>query len=159
MLFSTYTTVVFDMPEQAKTKAREYFNTSYNCAQSVLSALLEKKKRYFKEAPYLAAGFGGGIGHEGQTCGAVSGAIMAIGVLAAQRTSDVREHKKLTYELTARFLKEFREKRGTTICRELIGFDVGDAQARAEAEKKGVFQEVCSHLVEDAVGIVLAMFP
>jgi C_GCAxxG_C_C family probable redox protein len=149
---------VFEMPEQAKTKAREYFGSSYNCAQSTLRALLETKKCYFKQAPYLAAGFGGGIGRQGQTCGAVTGAIMAIGVLAAQKTSDVKEHKKLTYELAARFLKEFREMKGTTICRELIGFDVGDPQAHAEAEKKGVFQDICSHLVEDAVGIVLAMF-
>jgi C_GCAxxG_C_C family probable redox protein len=145
--------------DNAVTNAKKYFGSGYNCAQSVLRALLERKKSYFKEATFLAAGFGGGIGHQGQTCGTVTGAIMATGVLAANKVTEVSEHKKLTYELVGRFLEEFKEKNGTTLCRELVGIDIGDAKARAEAEKKGVFQNLCPRFVEDAVGIVLGMFP
>jgi C_GCAxxG_C_C family probable redox protein len=50
----------------------------YNCAQAVLGAFCEESGLDINIAFKLANGFGGGI-RCGETCGAVSGAVMAIG--------------------------------------------------------------------------------
>jgi len=151
--------VVFEMVEDAVASALKYFSSDHNCAQSVLRSLLEHKKLYFKEATRVAAGFGGGIAREGQTCGAVTGAIMAIGAIEGRLVPEFLDHKKATYEIGKRFLKHFKEKHKTCLCKELIGYDVGDPEQYREAEKKGVFRDLCTSFVEDAVRIVLDLFP
>ncbi|RDE10775.1 MAG: hypothetical protein C4K49_12545 [Candidatus Thorarchaeota archaeon] len=147
------------MVEDAVASALKYFSSDHNCAQSVFRSLLEQKKLYFNEATKVAAGFGGGIAREGQTCGAVTGAIMAIGVIEGTRVPEFQDHKKATYEIGKRFLDEFREKHNTCICKELIGFDVGDPVQHSEAEKKRVFRDLCTGFVKDAVRIVLDLLP
>lgn len=84
---------------------------------------------------------------------------MAIGVLVGKKTTDVAEHKKQTYELAEKFLNQFRRKHGSTLCCELTGYDIRDPNARAEAEKAGVFKNLCPGFVEDAVEIVLNLVP
>jgi C_GCAxxG_C_C family probable redox protein len=60
--------------------ALKYFDTNYNCAQSTFCAILNHKGLEFYQAPFLAAGFGGGLAYSGNQCGVVAGSIMAIGV-------------------------------------------------------------------------------
>ncbi|MHA1213454.1 MAG: C-GCAxxG-C-C family (seleno)protein, partial [Candidatus Heimdallarchaeota archaeon] len=83
------------MTKEIKTKVLDYFKGDYNCAQSVLKAILEEKGLFFSEAPAVAANYGGGIIGRGEICGAVSGALMAIGVVATQYEDELVEQKKL----------------------------------------------------------------
>ena len=55
------------------------FKGGFNCSQAVLSVFCEELGLDKETAARIAGGFGGGIGHLGETCGAVTGAIMAMG--------------------------------------------------------------------------------
>ena len=147
------------MSDELEKKALDFFNQYYNCAQSVLLTVLEHKGKTFENATQISAGFGGGIAHQGNTCGAVSGAIMALGILEGSNTSNLREHKDNTYELGEKFHEKFRKIHGTTICRDLIGIDITDEAARNEAIQSGHFMNTCPKFVADAVRIVLDLVP
>jgi C_GCAxxG_C_C family probable redox protein len=140
-------------------KAKEYFSTGYNCAQAVLRTVLEEKGLYFEQVPIVAAGFGGGISRRGEMCGALTGAVMAIGMLAYQTEKDVSKHKALTYKKVAEMLEKFNEFHGTPVCNELVGIDMTDAEARKKANEEGIFSTICPKFVETAVNIVLELFP
>lgn len=140
-------------------EAKEYFTTGYNCAQAVLRSVLEKKKLYFEQAPIVAAGFGGGISRRGEMCGALTGAVMAIGILTSENEKDISRHKALTYEKVAEFIEKFNEIHETPICNELVGFDIRDPEARKKGNEEGVFRELCPKFVETAAKIVLELFP
>ena len=140
-------------------RARSYFGKNHNCTQSVFRSVLEEKDLLFDEAVLLAAGFGGGIGLEGATCGVVTGGVMAIGILLGQEFNDPDEQKKQAYIISRKFLKKFRKKHESTICRDLLGVDINDPVVLQEAEKSGLFYEVCPPYIETAVQLVLKMFP
>ena len=135
--------------------AREYLASRYNCAQSVLKAVLEEKGVFFDEAMSLSSGFGGGIAWEGRTCGAVSGAIMTIGVLNGPQNDDVVQGKQSTYKLSNILIERLKEKLETIQCYELIGVDMKDPEAKKAARERGVFSDQCSEFVATAVRIVL----
>jgi C_GCAxxG_C_C family probable redox protein len=147
------------MSDELAKKVLQFFDQDYNCAQSVLRAVLEHKDKMFDYATLISAGFGGGMAFQGETCGAVSGAIMALGILEGQNTINTRDHKNATYKLVGKFNERFREKFETTICRDLTGIDMSNEEARNDAIQNGHFRETCPKFVENAVRIILEMFP
>lgn len=140
-------------------KARDIFLGNYNCAQAVFRVVLEEKGLCFNQAPIVAAGFGGGISRRGEMCGALTGAIMAIGVLHDQKYNEPGEHRKYTYESVGELIEKFKAINKSPICNDLVGFDVRDPVARQKGNDEGVFKTICPKFVEDAVKIVLEMFP
>lgn len=143
------------MTESATKKARYYFSSEYNCAQSVLRSVLEHKKLQFPEATQAMAAFGGGIAHQGETCGAVSGALAAIGVVLGSKISSVVDHKNRSYEVADEFLKRFNGEFGTTHCSGLVGVDMRNPDERRRAMESGRIKEICPRVVEKAVSLVL----
>ena len=104
-------------------KAIEFFET-YNCAQSVLAAYAEDHDLEKDSALQAAVGFGGGMGRLQETCGAVSGAIIVLGLSSRFREGDGRDKINAVYPKVQRFLNEFSKTYGTTKCRELLGCDL-----------------------------------
>ena len=60
--------------------AEQCFRSGFTCSAAVFSAFSEELGLDTDTARKIACGFGGGISHTGNICGAVSGAIMAIGL-------------------------------------------------------------------------------
>ena len=57
-------------------RAVRRFAEGFNCSQAILSAYAEHFGLEEETAMKVAAGFGGGMGRLGRTCGAVTGAFM-----------------------------------------------------------------------------------
>lgn len=120
---------------------------------------LEGQRTHVQLCPIYNERFGGGISFSGQQCGAVSGAIMSIGIIVRKTTSDVREHKSITHRLSLEFMDKFREEFGTIRCDDLTGVDMSDDKAFKSAYEEGVFRNTCPKFVTTAVRIVMDMFP
>jgi len=135
------------------------FLDDHNCAQSVLITFLEHKGLAVKEAVHLAAGLGGGVGLQGKTCGAVTGGVLAIGLMMGQTISNLGRSKNETYGVTMRFLKRFRREFSSQMCNDLVGFDMADPQQLQAALDKDHFKQTCPKFVEGAMKILLEMFP
>jgi C_GCAxxG_C_C family probable redox protein len=67
----------------------------------------------------LGSGFGGGVGGSGCVCGALSGAVMALGLFLGPGCRSGLGKKKFR-KLVANFHDSFREESGTVCCRDLI---------------------------------------
>jgi C_GCAxxG_C_C family probable redox protein len=134
------------------------FRDGYSCSQAVFSTLAARWDIDPDVSLRIAAGFGGGLARSAQTCGCVTGGMMAIGL--AQRgisPEENRSEKDKTYETCRRFMRAFEERNGSLLCRDLLGSDISTAEGLAEAREKQLFQLNCSKLVRDAVELVDAM--
>jgi hypothetical protein len=69
-------------------RATSMFAAGFSCSQSVLGAYAEQHGLPRELALGLADAFGGGLGGLGRTCGAVTGAIMVIGLARGRRVAD-----------------------------------------------------------------------
>jgi C_GCAxxG_C_C family probable redox protein len=141
------------MPTPPETAAT-YFERKFNCAQSVLAAFAPGLGMDEQTALRLASPLGGGLARRGEVCGAVSGALLALGLA---RGSDTPAGKEQTYRLAQDFLVRFEQRHGSLTCRELLGYDIRDPQERERASQAGVFTRLCPLFVSGAAGILQSM--
>ncbi|MHC4743516.1 MAG: C-GCAxxG-C-C family protein [Planctomycetota bacterium] len=133
-------------PEQAV----ETFKERFNCSQSVLSVYSEEAGLDRETALKLACGFGAGMGRMGETCGAVTGAFMAIGLKFGASEPGDNPDKLRTFELIDQFARRFEARHGSLVCKELLGFDMSTPEGKETARQPGSF-EICPKLVQSAV--------
>ena len=135
-------------------QAKEHFLSGYNCAQSVVLSFADDLK-YSKElALKISAGFGGGMGKQQETCGAVTGAIMVLGLLKGEDVNNNDELKAETYSSVKELSREFTAAYKTTSCRELIGCDLNTPEGSAKFKEDKLMENVCAGCVAKAVQIV-----
>jgi len=138
-------------------KAANYFNRGYNCAQSVLLTMQEyygiSRSRLI---PKIATAFGGGIGRRGSLCGALTGAIIAIGFKHGTNKT-VLEEKEKAYNIALKFYDQFEKECGSVFCRELIGYNLADPEELERFRKSNIRDEKCSHFVKKAVEILIGL--
>ena len=72
-------------------------------------------KELFKAGSALAAG----VARRGETCGALTGAIMAIGTLVGRENLEDKEQLQISMDVADRVYLLFKEKVGHTICSEI----------------------------------------
>ena len=143
------------MIDESVELAKKYFSGNYNCSQSTMKAILVGMEMDFEQVMPLAAGIGAGVAHEGNVCGAVSGAILALGVIENKSHADAKQHKEAAYASGEEFVRRFKQKYGTIICNELTGVEMTDTNARNNAIEDGTFVKKCPSFVSDAVRIAL----
>lgn len=132
-------------------EAIECFSNGFNCSQAILSTYCEQFGLDKKTAMKISCGFGAGMGRLGETCGAVTGAYLLIGLVYGKFSKEDDQAKEKTYALIQEFAKRFEERNSTTACRELLGVDLisGDKQIAAAQVKS-----VCPKVVRDAAEII-----
>ena len=99
-----------------------------------------------------AMALNGGVAYSGGICGAISGGAMALGMLAEQRLRDHAAAKRITRELVARVLDDFRVRHGAVDCRDLIGIDLRAPGAHDEFMAGNLWRERCMPQIEFVVG-------
>jgi C_GCAxxG_C_C family probable redox protein len=130
------------------------FNEHFNCAQSVFSAFAAQLGIAEETALKLASPFGGGFSRRGEVCGAVTGALLALGLARGTTTPAAAQE---TYRLGEEFMHRFEARHAGLRCRQLIDCDISTEQGWQAATEKGVFTTVCPALVRDAVKIAQAL--
>jgi C_GCAxxG_C_C family probable redox protein len=138
-------------------RAESLFLTGYNCSQSVLQAVAPRLGLPQAVAARLASPFGAGIAFQGQQCGAVSGALLAIGLRYGNQSAQDKASKELAYRRSQEFIARFKARRQTSLCRELLGIDLSQPGELERTRQLGVFDETCPGFVRDAVEILSAM--
>ena len=124
----------------------------FNCAQTVFSIFAADVGLDEKIALKIASGFGGGMACA-ETCGAVTGSYMVIGMKSGHFISDP-DAKANTKKLVQRFNKKFKEIHNSLICRELLGFDISLPEGILAANVKDVFNTQCPVFIKTACKIL-----
>jgi C_GCAxxG_C_C family probable redox protein len=136
--------------------ASERFAAGFSCSQAVFSAFAPGLSVPDETALRIASAFGGGVGRRGQVCGAVTGALMALG-LARGHSDNAEASKAATYEVVGEFVRRFEAAHGSITCRTLLGHAIDTPEGLQGARDAGVFKSVCPVLVADAAAIVAAL--
>jgi C_GCAxxG_C_C family probable redox protein len=97
------------------------------------------------------------MARRGETCGAVTGAMMVIGLKHGKTKPDNDEARERTYELVAEFMSRFKSRNGTILCRELLGHDMSTPEGIEEIRKKNLVVTLCPKFVQGAAEIVEEM--
>ncbi|MDD3050692.1 MAG: C-GCAxxG-C-C family protein [Candidatus Cloacimonetes bacterium] len=134
-------------------EALKTYEKGFNCSQSVLSAFKEEISLDKNLLLKIAAGFGGGM-RKGEVCGAVSGAIMVLGLKYGNSIEGDVETKEHIYSLTREFMKRFEEKNGSVVCKQLLGYDLSNPEEHEILKKNDTFKQKCPFFIEDAVDIL-----
>jgi C_GCAxxG_C_C family probable redox protein len=130
------------------------FREGFNCSQAILSTYGAPFGLEGETALKAAAAFGAGMGGLGEVCGAVTGALIVIGLKHGHVQAGDRETKEKTYALVRDFTGRFRAQQGSLLCRELLGCDLTTPEGVAAARQKGCFTEMCPRFVRTAAEIL-----
>lgn len=136
------------MNELIISKAIEHYQSGFNCAESTFKAIVDVKFPELNLSPRIATGFGGGMAHTGNICGALSGCILAINLLSGRDKQgvSVEKNNQIIFEL----IKYFEKKYGSSNCPELSKCDYSTKEGKenfALPERK----QTCFGLVEESV--------
>lgn len=120
-----------------------------NCAQSILATYgpyLSNRKIDFDACMLTASAFGGGINLTGNVCGAITGALMALGL---KYGANVQELTKISTML----IDDFTSLNGSIICRDLVGHNLFDVENLRQDFKEDIFKK-CVKCVDDAARLL-----
>lgn len=137
-------------------QAAALFGSGFNCAQSVLAVFSEDYGLSQETALKVASGMGGGV-RRGEICGAVTGAVLTIGLKHGQSKAEDKETKADCNQRAEDFLREFEKRNGSVICRDILGCDLSKAEGRQQAQEKGMFDTVCTQMVKNAVELLIEL--
>jgi C_GCAxxG_C_C family probable redox protein len=101
----------------------------------------------------IGAGFAGGM-RIAETCGAVTGAIMVLGLYRATAESTTAERREPVYMAVKDFMTEYERRNRTLICRDLLSCDIRTEEGMQAAKERGLFKTVCPKMVQDAAEIL-----
>jgi C_GCAxxG_C_C family probable redox protein len=153
------------MIERARQRARANFSTGYNCAECVAEAVLATLDTGLPVGSWkLATGFGGGIGLYGDTCGALTGAVLAVSAVHGRSTLPEGKTRQDALILSRRQLYEdpglyrifnqipnwFFRQYGHTLCRDLTAKWRDDWLCREHA----LF---CREIITEAAGLAVTL--
>lgn len=126
-------------------KAMELFNNGGNCSQSVFSVFAVDHGLDHEMSLKIACGLGAGMGRLQNTCGAVTGAYLALGLYFDKDT---------TYDKVKEFDRRFKEKNDHTMCSSLLNCDLNTSDGQEFFKNENLRQKVCNKCVESAVELV-----
>ena len=124
-------------------KAKELHKQGFNCSQCVAMVFPEISNLDEQTVASLMSGFGGGVGGQGEICGAVSGAVM----LEGMRRAPGKGTKMMTYSNVKDVSERFIKENGSLICRELRGKDEYSSNGNK------INRKPCMQYIEDAIRI------
>ena len=130
------------------------FRGDFNCAQSVLSSYAHQYGLDRNTALKLATGFGGGMGRMQNTCGAISGAFMVIGLRYGMGDNGDTAAREKTYEVIREFSNRFQKIHGSTNCKELLGCDINTLEGKEYYDRNEYFEKKCFQYVKNAAEIL-----
>ena len=134
-------------------EAVDGFKGGAACSQAILATYGEDLGLPRGQAMRLASGFAGGM-RTGGTCGAVTGAVMVLGLRHAKDDCDRQEGREDVYRAVRQFTSRFEERNQTVLCKALLGCDIGTHEGMEAAIEKNLFRTICPDLVRDAAQIL-----
>jgi C_GCAxxG_C_C family probable redox protein len=130
------------------------FKEGYCCAQSVLYSYAEQLGISEDLALRLANGFGAGMGRWQEVCGAVSGAIIVLGLIYGRGASDGKDKHEYTYLKVRELIEKFEAQYGSVICKNLLdGCDLNTPAGQNHFKSKNMIEQ-CYGYVDSVVKIL-----
>ena len=137
------------------------FRDDLDCAQALVSTYGPGLGLDREIAIKVADAFGGGIGRTWETCGAVTGALMVMGLKYGEKSPESARNNKGIHKMAKDFISRFASRNGSILCRELLERDISNPDTYNSKETLELFRDSCPKYVRDAAEIIeeLIEFP
>jgi len=146
--------VIYTKPSE---RALELLDKKYNCAQSVFAACATDAGLTEAHRLALGAAFGGGVVGQGEICGALTGALMALGEMhSAVIAADPAAGNNSVHAQAEKMIAAFRAAHGSILCRVLTGCLLYTEEGKRSFKERDVPHTVCAKLVAFAAGQAVA---
>ena len=140
--------------DSKKEIAVDIFDKGFNCAQAVLSSHSADYGLDPVVAKKVAGAFGGGIARNGDICGAVTGALMLIGLKYGQYKEGDNDSKENTYRIVNDYISKFKKEFGSIQCKDLLKYDLSIKEEYLKAHGAGLFKTLCPCFVRKSVELL-----
>lgn len=142
-------------PPLIRETAINNFKSGYNCSQSIVLAFKDILDIDADTITKIASPFGGGMGRLRETCGAVTGMFLVLGLLYGYSTPEVRKKKQELYEKVQQLAKQFEEKHQSIVCRDILNIKVKhDVPTPSERTSEFYTARPCMFCIGDAAEIL-----
>ena len=135
-------------------RAVSCFKEGFSCSQALLSTYGAQFGLNREMSLKVSGAFGGGMGRMAETCGAVIGAFMVIGLKYGKTRVEDEQTEEKAYSFVKEFVDKFKSRNGSIICRELLGCDISTPKGMALAKEKKLIATLCPKFVQDAAEII-----
>ena len=135
-------------------QAVSLFKQGFNCSQSILAAWAPKYGLPEESALKLAGGLGGGVGCMGKLCGALTGAVLVLGLRYGSADAKDKAGRYDLYRRTRDLMEQFKTQTGSMYCCDLLGFDMSTPEGQAASQQSGAFAE-CPQFVQVAAELLM----
>jgi len=132
-------------------RAVGYAEEGFLCSESVALALKDALGTECACIPKVATGFAAGVGRTGNLCGALTGAILGLGLALGRDTPEARDRPPHWY--ARRMAEAFEEAEGSLTCPGILGLDIGDPQDYKTYRERNTWATVCRGLIRVATGL------
>jgi C_GCAxxG_C_C family probable redox protein len=137
--------------EEAVQRALKYADEGFLCVEAVLKTLADLKGIESELIPAIASGLAAGVARTSQICGAVTGAILGLGLWFGRNEPIVSD--KRPYWYSRLFIDRWLEAHSDTNCSMLLGVDLDKPQGYAVFQEKNYWENKCKKYIRDAVGL------
>ncbi|WP_419786114.1 C-GCAxxG-C-C family (seleno)protein [Pseudodesulfovibrio sp.] len=147
------------MTDIIRDKAEAWFGGGkMQCAETVLRIAMEAVGKDPAPVLHAASGFCAGMARTKGQCGALSGALMALGVLASTTDDpdEIGQDREVVFDLTQELLQWFRDEFGSYNCFELTGCDFLTLEGK-ERFNQGNVKKTCVGMCVETVHAVLGL--
>jgi C_GCAxxG_C_C family probable redox protein len=149
---------LFMTSEDTAKKAQDLFNSGFHCSQAVFAAVMEGLEiGLSKEIIAALSPFGGGIGCSGGVCGALPGAVAAIGFIMGKGEPEQKDHKDM-WRLSSKMARKFKELTagyGGQDCRNIARVNWGDrGQVKAFRLDPDSRRKECARVIGETAGFL-----
>ncbi len=132
--------------EEGVSEAKRCWDLKLNCAESVLRGVCHAQGIELPDvSKRMATPFGGGVGRSEDICGALTGGVMALGASLGRVSPE--EDRLRSYNAAGRLYALFRDRCGSTSCRELNRSDFKSPEHRMR----------CGRFVEESTSLAIRL--
>ncbi len=133
-------------------KVVDLLATGLNCSQAMLTVFGAQYELNAELAARLGRPLGGGMGRLALTCGAVTAAVLVLGL--AKDNQDEGEARKVSYSYVQELFRRFEELHKTTECKALLGADMSTEEGLKKVQQEKLVTKLCPSFVRDAANIL-----
>jgi C_GCAxxG_C_C family probable redox protein len=90
----------------------------------------------------------------GDTCGVVTGSMMALGLKHGKVRATDDGAKEKTYGLVLQLVEKFKDRHGSIVCRDLLDCDMSTPEGLQDFKDRKLLETHCVRFVKDAAEIL-----
>jgi C_GCAxxG_C_C family probable redox protein len=126
---------------------------SFLCSEAVFKALAESQNIQSKHIPKIATGFAAGVGRSGELCGAITGAILGLGLKFGRNKPKDLPFEKSPHWYSTEFVNQIKKKQWKITCKDILELDLSETEDRKIYNQLDHWNTTCREIIKDSTAL------